>query len=195
MKKISFKGSAMLNPVPVVLVTSVDEKSNPNVFTVAWAGTACTKPPLITISVRPERLSYSNIKVSQEFVVNIPSKTLVKEVDYCGVVSGKKEDKIKKMNFTLVSPNKVNVPLIEECPLNLECRVKDIIPLGTHHLFISEVLSVHVDEALIDSKGKIHYEKADLLSYCHGEYYPLPSKSLGKFGFSVMKRRKKNSSK
>lgn len=191
MTKISFKGSAMLNPVPAVLVTSRNKDGKDNVFTVGWVGTACTHPPMITISIRPERLSYEYIKETREFVINLPTKSLVKEVDYCGVRSGKNIDKIKHLNLTLENADTVNAPIIKECPIALECKLKEIIPLGSHHLFLAEVSSVSVEDNLIDDKGKIHFENANLICYSHGEYFPIPQKPIGKFGFSVQKRKKK----
>lgn len=191
MTKRIFKGSAMLNPVPAVLITCKNKENKVNVFTVGWIGTACTKPPMITVAIREERLSYDYIKETKEFVVNLPSKHMVDIVDFCGVRSGRVVDKIKKFNIKLSNSKNIDVPILEDCPISLECKVKSITPLGTHHLFLAEVLAVHVDENLIDSKGKIHYEKANLISYCHGEYYPLPEKSIGKFGFSVQKKKRK----
>lgn len=189
MNKIDFKGSVILNPVPVVLITSRNKEGKTNVFTVAWAGTICTKPPMLSISIRPERLSYEYIEESMEFIVNMPSYDLVKAVDYCGVKPGRKFDKIKDMGFTLTEGSHVNVPYINECPVAIECKVKSILPLGSHHVFIAEVLGSHVDEKLMDEKGKIHFEKANLISYCHGEYYRLPKHSVGTFGFSVAKKK------
>jgi len=189
MDKRSFKGSVILNPVPVVLITSRNKNGDENVFTVGWTGTLCTKPPVLSISVRPERLSYEYIKETMEFVVNLPTSSMVKAVDYCGVKSGKTVDKIKEMNFNLGESTNINVPYIKECPVNIECRVREIMSLGTHDVFIADVLGSHVDESLIDEKGKIHFEEANLISYCHGEYYPLPKKSLGSFGFSVAKKK------
>ena len=191
MTKKIFKGSAMLNPVPAVLITSKNKNNRINVFTAGWIGTVCTKPPIISVGIRPERLSYEYIKETGEFVVNLPKKDMIKALDYCGVRSGKKEDKIKKFNFELTPSENIKVPIINDCPIALECKVRDIIPLGTHDLFLADVLAVHVNEDLIDSKGKIHFEKANLVTYCHGEYYPLPQKSIGKFGFSVAKKKKK----
>lgn len=191
MTKVLFKGSAMLNPVPVALITSINKEGKPNVFTVGWIGTACTKPPMITVAIRPERLSYEYIKETKEFVVNLPPKSLVKEVDYCGVRSGKVVDKINNLNFTLEKAEVVNSPIIKECPVALECKLKDIIPLGTHDLFLAEIISVHVEEDLIDKNGKIHLEKANLICYSHGEYFPIPEKPIGKFGFSVQKKKSK----
>ncbi|MDP4087833.1 MAG: flavin reductase family protein [Bacillota bacterium] len=188
MTKKTFKGSVMLNPVPVVLITSMNSNGNINVFTVGWIGTACTKPPMITVAIRPERLSYEYIKESGEFVVNLPTRSQTKKVDYCGVRSGRRTDKISDMGFSLEESEVVSVPMLKDCPIAMECKVKSIIPLGTHDLFLAEILSVHVEENLIDSNGKIHLEKADLITYSHGEYYPLASISLGKFGYSVQKK-------
>jgi flavin reductase (DIM6/NTAB) family NADH-FMN oxidoreductase RutF len=190
MSKKIFKGSVMLNPVPAVLVTSSDGNGNNNVFTVAWAGTICTKPPMLSISIRPERLSYEYIKTTGEFVINIPSSKMVKELDYCGVRSGRKEDKIKNMNFQLNESSTVSVPHIDQCPISLECKVKEILPLGSHHMFLAEVLSCNVEDSLIDTKEKIHFEKADLICYSHGEYFRVPEKPIGSFGFSVRKKKK-----
>jgi len=190
MGKTTFKGSIMLNPVPVVLITSRNNQGKDNVFTVGWIGTACTKPPMITVAIRPERLSYEFIKESEGFVVNLPSKNLVKAVDYCGVRSGRQIDKLKEMKLTVQDGDMVNAGIINECPVSFECKVKSVTPLGTHDLFLAEVVCCHVDEGLIDEKGKIHFEKADLLSYSHGEYFTLNNKPLGKFGYSVMKKKK-----
>ena len=191
MDKIDFKGSVILNPVPVVLITSKNSAGKTNVFTVGWTGTINTKPPMLYISIRPERLSYEYIKESMEFVVNLPSSDLVKKVDYCGVRTGKKNDKITEMGFTLKEGHNVLTPYIDECPVNIECKVKSIIPLGTHDMFIAEVVASHVNEDLLDEKGKIHFENANIMSYCHGEYFPLSKKPIGSFGFSVMKKKTK----
>lgn len=195
MKKRDFKGSVVLNPVPVVLITSRNKEGKENVFTVGWTGTVCTRPPMLSISIRPERLSYDYIKESMEFVVNIPHAGMTKEVDFCGVRSGKKLDKIKEMNFTMKECDNIDASYIEECPINIECRVKQIIPLGSHDMFIADVLSSHINEELIDEKGKIHFEKGDLIAYCHGEYYKLPRTSIGCFGYSIMKKKQSKSSK
>lgn len=191
MNKIDFKGSVILNPVPVVLITSKNKAGKTNVFTVGWTGTINTKPPMLYISIRPERLSYEYIKETMEFVVNLPSSDLVKKVDYCGVRSGKKNDKIAEMGFTLKDGLNISVPYIEECPVNIECKVTNIVPLGTHDMFIAEVVGSHVNEDLFDDKGKIHFENANMMSYCHGEYFPLAKKPIGSFGFSVMKKKTK----
>lgn len=191
MKKIDFKGSVILNPVPVVLITSKNSEGKENVFTVAWTGTICTKPPMLSISIRPERLSYEYIKETMVFTVNLPSKQLTEKVDFCGVRSGRTNDKIKEMGFTMKPSDNIDCSYIEECPINIECKVKDIIPLGTHDLFLAEVVGSHVDENLLDENGKIHFENAELINYCHGEYFPMSKKVLGTFGFSVMKEKTK----
>lgn len=191
MSKKIFKGSVMLNPVPAVLVTSSNSEGKTNVFTVAWTGTVCTKPPILSISIRPERLSYKYIKDSGEFVINLPTQDMVKSLDYCGVRSGLKEDKIKNLNFELSNSSTINTPYITQCPISLECKVKDIIPLGSHDLFLAEVLACNVEDSLIDSKGKIHFEKANLICYSHGEYFKVPDKPIGSFGFSVQKKKKR----
>ena len=195
MVKKTFKGSTMLNPVPSVLITSQNKEGKVNVFTAAWVGMACTRPPMLTVAIRPERLSYEYIKESNEFVVNLPARSMVRAVDYCGVISGRTNDKIKEMKFTLENSNRVSVPMIGECPVSMECKVKSITPLGSHDLFLAEILSVNIEEDLIDDKGKIHYEKADLITYCHGQYFSLNPKSLGSFGFSVKKNKGKKKSK
>ncbi|MBI6873759.1 flavin reductase family protein [Clostridium aciditolerans] len=196
MSKISFKGSAILNPVPAVLITSKSKEGNVNVFTVGWIGTACTRPPMITVAIRPERLSYKYIKETEEFVVNLPSKDLVRAVDFCGVRSGKTIDKIKECNLVLEDSEQISVPGIKQCPVTMECKLKSITPLGSHDLFLAEVVSIHVEETLIDESGKIHLEKANLICYSHGEYFPVFNKPLGKFGYSVQKKKKtKNKSK
>ena len=186
-EKVEFKGSVVLNPVPVVLITSKNKEGKENVFTVGWIGTVCTKPPMLSISIRPERLSYEYIKETMEFTVNLPSINMTKAVDYCGVRPGRKFDKIKEMNFTMREGSNVNVSYIDECPVSIECKVKSIIPLGTHDLFIADVVGSHIDKELIDEKGKIHFEEADLITYCHGEYFKMDTEALGKFGYSVAK--------
>lgn len=187
MEKIAFKGGTMLNPVPCILVTSKYEDKI-NVLTIAWAGTICSDPPMVSISLRKGRHSFPIIYEAKEFVINIPSTNQAFNVDFCGVKSGKDMDKIKKCGFNLGYDAGFNTPYIKDSPVNLLCKVKDIIPLGSHHMFLAEVVKVLVDESLFDTKGKIHLEKADLLCYNHGEYFGLNKKALGKFGFSVKKK-------
>lgn len=186
--KIDFKGSVVLNPVPVVLITSRGKNGKDNVFTVGWIGTVCTKPPMLSISIRPERLSYEYIKETMEFTVNIPTSKMTKAVDYCGVRSGRLINKISEMGFTMKDGSHINVPYIDECPISIECKVKTIMPLGTHDIFIAEVIGSHINENLIDEKGKIHFEEADLITYCHGSYYRMNKNELGSFGYSVSKK-------
>lgn len=188
MAKTTFKGSIMLNPVPTVLITSRNLEGKDNVFTVGWVGTACTKPPMVTVAIRPERLSHEYIKEGNSFVVNLASTNLVKAVDYCGVRGGRTTDKFKDMNLTLSEAEQINCGVINECPVAFECVVKSITPLGSHDLFLAEVVKCHVDEELIDEKGKIHFDKADLLAYSHGEYFGINPTPLGSFGYSVRKK-------
>ena len=189
MKKNLFKGSVVLNPVPVVLVTSRNSEGKENVFTVAWTGTICTKPPMLSISIRPERLSYEYIKETMEFTINLPTRKQTKEVDFCGVRSGRQIDKIEEMKFTMIEGTEVKSSYIDECPVNIECKVKNIIPLGTHELFLAEVLCSHIDSRLLDENEKIHFEWANLISYSHGEYFPMPKEAIGSFGYSVAKKK------
>ena len=189
-EKVDLKGSVILNPVPVVMVTSRGKDGKDNVFTVGWVGTVCTKPPMLSISVRPERLSHKYISETMEFTVNMPTSKLTKAVDYVGVRSGKTVDKIKEMNFTMREGTNVSSPYIDECPVSIECKVKTVLQLGTHDCFIAEVVGSHVNKNLFDEKGKIHLEKADLISYCHGEYFKMDTNPLGSFGYSVAKKKK-----
>lgn len=189
-EKVDLKGSVILNPVPVVMVTSRGKDGKDNVFTVGWVGTVCTKPPMLSISVRPERLSHKYISETMEFTVNMPTSKLTKAVDYVGVRSGKTVDKIKEMNFTMKEGTNVRSPYIDECPVSIECKVKTVLQLGTHDCFIAEVVGSHVNKNLFDKKGKIHLEKADLISYCHGEYFKMDTNPLGSFGYSVAKKKK-----
>lgn len=191
MNKLNFKGSAMLNPTPVVLVTSKSKAGKLNIFTVGWVSTVCTKEPIIAMGIKPERLSYQYIKESGECVINLPTTNMVKVVDYCGVISGKRENKIKHLGLHLSDGVSISTPSLEDSPVALECRVKSITPLGTHDLFLLEVLNVKIDENLLDSNSKICFNRANLICYSHGEYYGLISKPLGSFGYSVRKKIKK----
>lgn len=191
MAKRTFKGSAILNPVPAVLITSKNKNEKVNVFTVGWIGTACTRPPMLTVAIRPERLSHGYIEEVGEFVINLPTISMTKTVDYCGVVSGKKEDKIDKLKLELESSKVVSVPSLADCPVNIECTVKSITPLGSHDLFLAEVVSVSVNEEIIDENGKIHLEKANLIAYSHGEYFALNNRPIGKFGYSIQKKKRR----
>lgn len=172
MSKLNFKGSMMLNPTPVVLVTSKSKSNKLNVFTVAWVSTICTREPIIAMGIRPERLSYKYIKGSGECVVNLATTDMVKIVDYCGVISGKKQDKINYLKLKLNEGVSISTPSLDISPVALECELKSITPLGTHDLFLFKILNVKVDENLINANNKICFNKA-LICYSHGEYYEL----------------------
>ena len=190
MGKQSWKPGNMLYPVPAVLVSCRDQEGNDNVLTIAWAGTICSDPAMLSISVRKERHSYAMIKESGVFVVNLTTKALVEATDYCGVRSGRDEDKFTAMHLTKGEAEKINAPIIMESPVNIECRVKQVLELGSHDMFIAEVVNVQVSDELLDEKGSFQLQKAELLAYSHGEYYEL-GKKLGTFGFSVKKPERK----
>ena len=192
MAKMKWRGGALIAPLPPVMVSCGDmEKSN--IITVAWTGIINTMPPKTYISVRPSRHSYNIIKESGEFVLNLTPSKLIKSADYCGIYTGAKVDKFAKCGLTKTEASQVNVPLIEECPLSLECRVTDIIPLGSHHMFLADIVAVDVDDRMIDKDGKLHLERAGLAAFAHGEYFEI-GKKIGNFGFSV-KKKKKNKNK
>ncbi len=186
MGKQSWKPGNMLYPLPVVLVSAADEEGNTNVLTVAWAGTVCSDPPMVSVSIRPDRHSYRMIKETGEFVINLTTEELAYATDYCGVVSGRDADKFKNMHLTPVKGDVVKAPLIKESPVNIECIVKDIKSLGSHDMFIAQVAAVHVDEKYMDTKNKFHLEDAHPIVYSHGIYMSL-GKRIGTFGYSVRK--------
>lgn len=190
MAKITWKPGTMVYPIPAALVTCGDCEENYNIITIAWTGTICTNPAMTYISIRPERYSYDLIHKTKEFVINLTTEDLAKATDFCGVKSGKDINKFKEMHLTPQKASKVKAPLIKESPVNIECKVEKIIPLGSHHMFMAKVLAVNVDEKLLDEKNKFHLDKANPICYCHGNYYGL-KKSLGHFGFSVAKKKKK----
>ena len=192
MSKIKWKGSTLLAPVPPTMVTCGDSEKS-NVFTVAWTGIINSHPPKTYISVRPERYSHHIIAEKREFVINLTTSTLVRAADFCGVRSGEKLDKFEACSLHREEASEVSCPLIAESPLSIECRVTDIISLGTHDMFIADIVAVDVDEELIDEEGKLHLDKAGLAAYSHGEYFSL-GKKIGSFGFSVKKKRKKKHS-
>ena len=189
MSKIKWKGGALLAPVPPALITcgTVD---TPNVMTAAWTGILNTHPPKTYVSIRPSRHSYGLIKESGEFVINLTTKELVRAADFCGVRSGKDTDKFAACSITAEPSSEINAPSLAESPLSLECRVTDIIPLGTHDMFMADIVAVTVNEELITGDGKLHLDKCGLVAYAHGEYYEL-GKKLGFFGFSVQKKKKR----
>lgn len=186
-RKRQWKASTLLAPVPAVMVSCGGKDDfAPNIITLAWAGTVCSDPPMLGISIRPERHSHKIIQATKEFVVNVPTAALVKATDLCGVKSGRDTDKFAAAGLTAMPAEKVSAPLIAECPINLECKVKKVLKLGSHDLFLAEILSVQVSVDILDRMGKLRIDKADLLAYAHGEYYVL-GKRLGFFGFSVKK--------
>ena len=186
--KAVWKGTAITAPVPPVMVTC-GEPGKANIITVAWTGTVNTKPPMTYISVRPTRYSYGIIKTGGEFVVNLTTAALVKKADYCGIYTGAKVDKFRKCGLTEGQASAVNVPLIAESPVNIECRVTQVIPLGSHDMFLAEIVAVDIDGELIDSSGKLHLERAGLAAFAHGDYYAL-GKKLAPFGCSVKAKSK-----
>ena len=190
MAKVAWGGGALLAPVPPVMVTCGDME-NSNIITVAWTGIINTKPPRLSISVRPTRYSYNIIKEKGEFAVNLTPASLVRTADYCGIYTGAKVDKFAKTGLTKAEAQKIQAPIIAECPLALECRVTDIIPQGTHDLFLAEIVAVDADESIIDSNGKLRLDRAGLAAYAHGEYYEL-GRRIGRFGFSTDKPGSKN---
>lgn len=189
MSKIAWGGGALLAPVPPALVTC-GTMEQPNVLTIAWTGILNTIPPKTYISVRPERFSYPLIRESGQFVINLPTAALVKAVDFCGVRSGRDHDKFALTGLTPAPATQVECPLLAESPLSLECKVTDVIPLGSHHMFLADIVAVDVEESLIDQAGKLHLDRAGLLAYAHGEYFEL-GKKLGSFGYSVRKKPRK----
>lgn len=191
MSKISFKPGNMLYPVPAVMVSCARKGEKPNIITVAWAGTVCSSPAMLSIAVRKERYSHAIISETKEFVVNLVTKKLTFATDYCGVKSGRDVDKFKEMHLTPQESQNVSVPGIAESPVNIECRVVDVKPLGSHDLFIAEVVGVTVDDSYMDSKNVFHLNDAGLVAYSHGEYYEL-GKKIGRFGYSVQKKKKPN---
>lgn len=193
MEKVQWKPGTLLAPVPAVLV-SCGTMEKPAALTIAWTGIISSDPAKTYISVRPERNSHDIIKESGEFVINMMPSTLVRALDYCGIKSGKNEDKLAKQKLTAMQCSTVSAPQIAEAPISIECKVTDVLPQGSHDMFIAEIACVNIDKSLIDEKGKLHMEKAGLLAYAHGTYYAL-GKKIGSFGFSVKPKRTKPSGK
>ena len=193
MAKVSWKGGTLLAPLPAVMVTCGDME-NSNIITIGWTGIVNTHPPMTYISVRPSRHSYNIIKEKGEFAINLVPAELVKKADYCGIYTGKKVDKFAKCGLTKQEAKEVGCPIIAESPMALECKVKEIIPLGTHDMFLAEIVATDVDEAIIDKNGKLCLDRVKLTSYAHGEYFEL-GKKIGKFGFSTAKGNSKKKKK
>ena len=190
MAKQVWKAGNMVYPLPAVMVSTADKEGNTNIFTVAWTGTVCTNPAMVYISVRPERYSYHMIEESGEFVINLTTEQLAHATDYCGVRSGRDVDKWKEMHLTRGKAKELQyAPIIEECPVNIECKVEEIKELGSHHMFIADVVAVDVDEAYMDEKDTFHLSMAKPLAYSHGRYYGM-GEELGSFGYSVRKQEK-----
>ena len=187
--KISWKAGNMLYPLPAIMVSLTDKEGNSNIITLAWAGTICTNPPMLSVSIRPERYSYDIIKETGEFVVNLTTKELTYATDYCGVKSGRDVDKFKEMKLTKLVSEKIKAVAIAESPVNIECKVREIMELGSHSLFIADVVNVRVDGKLLDEKGRFNLAKSELIAYSHGRYYEL-GKELGTFGYSIRKESK-----
>ncbi|MFQ5843335.1 MAG: flavin reductase family protein [Thermodesulfobacteriota bacterium] len=185
MSKVNPKPTTAMFPLPVMLITCVDTSGKPNIITLAWVGVVNSDPPMVSISIRPGRYSHGLVKATQEFVVNIPSEEMIGKVDLCGVISGRDADKFSEAGFTPVRAQEVLPPLIEECPVNLECKVKRIIPLGSHDLFLGEVVAIHIDDTVLKEKGRIDIVKALPIAYCAGshEYWSL-GRMLGCYGFT-----------
>lgn len=187
-RKQEWKPGNMLYPVPAAMISCQREGEKPNILTIAWTGTICSDPVMVSISVRKERYSYPIIKETGEFVINLTTKNLAFATDYCGVKSGRDIDKFKEMNLTPAKASKVSCPIIAESPVNLECKVKEIVELGSHDMFIAEVVAVDVSEEYMDESGKFNLNSTDLMAYSHGEYFTLGEK-IGKFGYSVQKKK------
>lgn len=189
MGKEIWKPGNMLYPLPVVMVSMADKNGRYNIITIGWAGTICTNPPMVSISVRPERYSYQILRDSGEFVINLTTRELAYATDYCGVKSGREVDKFKELKLTALQAKEVGAPLIAESPVNIECRVRQVMPLGSHDMFLAEVAAVHADEKYMDEKKRFSLEKAEPIVYCHGAYLAC-GEQLGTFGYSVRRRNK-----
>lgn len=184
--KQEWKPGNMLYPLPAVMVSCGRKGEKPNIITVAWTGTICSDPAMVSISVRPERYSYDIIKETGEFVINLTTEDILMATDKCGVWSGRDHDKFKEMNLTAGEANKVSCPIIMESPVNIECTVTEVLELGSHHMFIANVECVDISEEYMDENGKFELNSTGLVAYSHGEYFTLGEK-LGKFGYSVKK--------
>lgn len=189
MGKQIWKPGNMLYPVPVVLVSTADKNGKENIITVAWTGTICTNPAMLYISVRPERYSYAMLMDTKEFGVNLTTEPLAFATDFCGVRSGKEVNKFEQTHLTPIKGSKIGTPLIKESPVSIECKIRDMKTLGSHTMFIAEVMAVQVEDYFLDENGKFELSRAKPIVYSHGEYYSM-GKCLGTFGYSVKKRKK-----
>lgn len=191
MGKQYFRAGNMVYPVPAVMVSCKREGEKPNIITTAWCGTTCSSPAMVYVSIKPSRYSYEIIKETGEFVINLVTNELTFATDYCGVKSGREVDKFKEMKLTPLPSRYISAPGIEESPVNIECRVKQIIPLGSHDMFLAEVAGVTIDDKYMDQTGKFNLNSSGLIAYSHGEYFEI-GKKTGSFGYSVKKRSSKN---
>ena len=187
MAKQMWKAGNMLYPLPAVMVSVADREGHANIITVAWTGTVCTNPPMVSVSVRPERYSYPMLEQTGEFVINLTCEKLAYATDYCGVKSGRDVDKFHELGLGMETARYVKAPMIAESPVNMECRVVKKEELGSHHMCLAEVLAVHVEEASLDEKGRFALEKADPIVYSHGQYFGIGN-LLGSFGYSIRKQ-------
>jgi len=190
MDKKTFKPSTLLYPLPAVMV-SCGTMDNSNIITIAWTGIICSEPPRTYVSIAKQRFSHDIIEESKEFVINLTNKDLAFATDFCGCTTGAKIDKFKEAKLTKMPAEKLSCPMIMEAPVNLECKVFQIERLGSHDMYMADIVAVHVNEELLDENGKIALEKAGLIGYNHGHYYALQTKNLGRFGYSVMKPKTK----
>lgn len=188
MSRQFWKPGNMLYPLPCAMVTVQRPQEKPNIITIAWTGTVCTNPAMVYISVRPSRYSYDIIKETGEFVINLTTEKLTRAADLCGVRSGRDIDKFAVCGLTPIPSKEVSVPAIAESPVAIECRVEQVIPLGSHDMFLAKVLAVSIDDQHMDKKGKFHLNQTGLVTYSHGEYFSLGKKN-GSFGYSVRKRK------
>ena len=189
MARQTWKPGTMVYPVPAAMVTVADKAGNTNIITIAWTGTVCSDPPMTYVSIKPERYSHHMVEETGEFVINLTTKDTAFATDYCGVKSGRDVDKWKEMGLTPGKASKVSVPIIEECPVNIESRVTEVKRLGSHDMFLAEVVAVDVDEKYMNESGKFELNSTGIIAYSHGEYREL-GPAVGKFGYSVQKRRK-----
>ena len=188
MSKVELKPGEMLSPIPAVMVSCGDMK-NSNIITIAWTGIINSKPPMTYVSVRPERYSHDIIEKNKEFVINLVNEDLVFAMDHCGSTSGKSEDKFKEMHLTKAPASKVSCPMIEESPVNIECKVTEVKHLGSHDMYMAEIVAVHASEDLMKESGRLALNEAGLVAYIHGEYFGVKTRRLGTYGYSVMKKK------
>ena len=187
MSKVQWKGGTFIYPIPAVMV-SCGTMEESNIITVAWTGILNTNPAMCYISVRPERYSHDIIKKNGEFAINLTTRQLAYATDWCGVESGRDVDKFKEMKLTKERANIIKAPLIKESPVSVECKVKEIVPLGSHDMFVAEIVAIDADDKYIDDRGAFDISKCDLIAYANGGYYPL-NKKIGKFGYSIQKKK------